>query len=131
MATSPARIQISPSELAEVLDHALHLCLSAARSVGHAKLSRERARRSREAWAGWRAVWRESGKHPDHILVCCAYCARLRRDTGEWVAIPTQMSEALHHPPASVSHSFCPDCLARHFPPEPDSSRRADHPVGV
>jgi hypothetical protein len=64
-----------------------------------------------------RLVWSEFWASPNRMLVCCAYCARLRRNTGEWVAIHTALSESLHRSDAGVlSHAFCPECIARHFP---------------
>ena len=54
----------------------------------------------------------------DEFIVCCAFCARMRSLEGQWVSLPVGMSQTLHQTPFSISHTYCPECLARHFPQE-------------
>jgi hypothetical protein len=83
--------------------------------VGQPVIQLTYARRRRE-WKHWWAVWSEYRATPGHHLVCCAYCARLRR-SKEWASIPSVLSQALHKFPKPVlSHGYCPDCIKRHFP---------------
>jgi hypothetical protein len=96
--------------------------MMAAAATARARATRTVVRQNREAWARWRAAWTEAVARPNHLLVCCAYCWRMRRDSGEWVEVPAEVSEALQHvPSAEISHSFCPECIARHDPRQSDS----------
>ena len=101
--------------LAQSIERSQELCLEAkvARQKAAAKIAeskRYQAERRR-----WRAVW--SGRDgPEHVVICCAYCARVRTPDGQWGTIPASVSQAVHRSPAvRLSHGYCPDCLARHF----------------
>jgi len=63
----------------------------------------------------WRAVWSAVRARPDHIVVCCYYCARVRTPNGEWTAVPMGLSNALQQSLCvNFSHGICPDCMARY-----------------
>jgi hypothetical protein len=67
----------------------------------------------------WRIIWGACCASLDHILACCSYCARVRGPAGDWGAIPSGLSQALHRrilKAVQLSHGACPDCLARHMP---------------
>jgi hypothetical protein len=58
------------------------------------------------------------------LLPVCAWCRRVRDDSGYWSQIETYVRE---HSQAEFSHSLCPDCLRKHFPDDADS---LDKPAG-
>jgi hypothetical protein len=77
------------------------------------------ARRDREAWRAWRAVWAALQREApaERMATVCMYCQRLRADTSEWVAIPASLAEMLHDPTiVQVTHGACPICFAGHLP---------------
>lgn len=49
------------------------------------------------------------------LLPICAWCRRVRDDTGYWTQMETYVREHSH---AEFSHGLCPDCLKEHFPEE-------------
>ena len=46
------------------------------------------------------------------LLPICAYCKRVRDDTGYWNQIDSYISK---HTKASLSHGYCPECAAKAF----------------
>lgn len=52
----------------------------------------------------------------DEFIVVCAFCARMRSREGPWISLPLWLSQILRHEPGRISHAFCPECLARHYP---------------
>ena len=61
--------------------------------------------------AAWERTFAE-----DEFIVVCAFCARMRSREGPWITLPLWLSEVLRHEGGRVSHTFCPECLARHYP---------------
>ena len=105
---------------ADVIERAQYLCAEARTVVAHARqaISEGRTQRNRAAPMARRS--RECSTRPaDHMLVRCAYCDRVRTPQGEWVAYPTRLSWGRN---VEVSHGFCRDCLAQHFPQWPSLS---------
>jgi PAS domain S-box-containing protein len=49
------------------------------------------------------------------LLPICAWCKRIRSDSGYWEAIELFLGE---HTEAKLSHGMCPDCFKEHWPPE-------------
>jgi AmiR/NasT family two-component response regulator len=49
------------------------------------------------------------------LLPMCCFCKRVRTDEGYWQAVDHYISA---HTTARVSHGFCPDCAAEHYPEE-------------
>ena len=47
------------------------------------------------------------------LLPICSHCKRIRDEQGDWTQIETYIS---HRSDAQFSHSYCPDCVKRHFP---------------
>jgi hypothetical protein len=47
------------------------------------------------------------------LLPVCAWCRRVRTDTGYWQQIETYIST---HSDAEITHGVCPDCARSHFP---------------
>jgi DNA-binding NarL/FixJ family response regulator len=47
------------------------------------------------------------------ILPMCAYCKRIRDDDGYWSRVDAYIQS---HSTATVHHSLCAECAARHFP---------------
>ncbi len=47
------------------------------------------------------------------ILPICAYCKRIKDDTGYWQQVELYISE---HSDADFSHSFCPECMKKLYP---------------
>jgi len=107
----------TPATKSEDIERSRQLCQDAQAAIELAESAQTRARDFIARSLDRRFVWSEFWTSPDRLLVCCAYCARLRRNTGEWVAIHTSLSETLHRAGVGVlSHAFCPDCITRHFP---------------
>ena len=52
---------------------------------------------------------------PKRLNVVCAWCKRLKRPDGSWVALPPGGRSAL--PGEPVSHGICEDCLRLHKKP--------------
>lgn len=77
------------------------------------------ARREREGWRAWRAVWKaiQRDAPAERMLTVCMYCERFRAETGEWIVTPPTLAEKLHHQEiVPVTHGVCPICLAGHSP---------------
>jgi hypothetical protein len=105
----------SGQALAQAIERARELCFDAQIATSKAAAQVAECNRLRAARRRWRAVWCQD--NPNSVVVCCAYCARVRTSDGEWGAIPASLSQAVHRSAAvRLSHGFCPDCLARHFP---------------
>lgn len=49
------------------------------------------------------------------ILPLCSYCKKVRDDRGYWEQVDVYISQ---HYDADVSHSICPECVAKHYPEE-------------
>lgn len=47
------------------------------------------------------------------ILPLCSFCKRVRDDKGYWEQVDIYITK---HTPAEISHSFCPECLKKHYP---------------
>ncbi|MEA2029972.1 MAG: response regulator transcription factor [candidate division Zixibacteria bacterium] len=47
------------------------------------------------------------------ILPICAWCKKVRDDSGYWGSVEEYISK---HSKAELSHSICPDCMAKYFP---------------
>lgn len=56
---------------------------------------------------------REEIKTLRGLLPTCAWCRRIRNETGEWESIEKYVQE---HTEADFSHGMCPDCLEEKFP---------------
>jgi hypothetical protein len=109
----PTFLALAP---AAVMERAQRLRAVAQASISAAAFQRRESRRLRYERTLVRSIWSECSADPDHIVVCCSYCARVHRPEG-WSAIPPDQSKILHGSPAvRLSHGLCEDCLARHFP---------------
>jgi hypothetical protein len=99
------------------LECAREACSIADQALGRARAGVAETHRLRAAREAWRHVWSEYCHQQKAFMVCCAYCARMRSSTSEWVSIPVRTSEFLHHSSlVRLSHGYCSDCIARHFP---------------
>jgi len=49
------------------------------------------------------------------ILPICAWCKRIRDDSGYWNSVEEYMHD---HSDVEFSHSICPECLAKKYPEE-------------
>jgi GAF domain-containing protein len=47
------------------------------------------------------------------MLPICAFCKRIRDDEGYWEQVESYVAA---HTGAFFSHSFCPDCIQKHYP---------------
>jgi hypothetical protein len=66
----------------------------------------------REQREHWRVLLAERLANPDLFMSCCAYCSRMRIQTGEWVAIPAGVGTLLRDRNVPfLSHGVCPGCL--------------------
>src|SRR6185503_441317 len=52
----------------------------------------------------------------DEFIVVCVFCARMRSREGPWISLPLWLSRILRQEPERISHTYCPECLARHYP---------------
>ena len=51
------------------------------------------------------------------VLVCCVFCARVRTAEGNWLTLGPDEKKRLHQRYFEhISHGYCPDCLALHYP---------------
>jgi hypothetical protein len=50
------------------------------------------------------------------FVVICAFCGRMRSGEGPWISLPLWLSHMLRQEPGRISHTYCPECLARHYP---------------
>jgi AmiR/NasT family two-component response regulator len=51
------------------------------------------------------------------LLPMCCFCKRIRTDEGYWQAVDSYICA---HTTARVSHGFCPECAAKHYPESTD-----------
>jgi hypothetical protein len=117
--TTMARIECDPRVRAtsESLERARHCCDIALGATARARAGVAETRRLRAARRTWSILWSEYRHRPEAPMICCAYCARMRNQAGEWLCIHPQISEFLHRPSVvKLSHGYCRDCIARHFP---------------
>jgi AmiR/NasT family two-component response regulator len=49
------------------------------------------------------------------LLPICASCKKIRDDDGQWQDVTVYVQE---HTQADFTHSLCPDCLAKLYPPD-------------
>jgi hypothetical protein len=100
-----------------LMERARELCSMAADVTDTATRVRADTRLRRRQRRDWDAIREASQLDPHHVLHSCAYCHRMKAPSGEWVAIPLSVSKSLRPYKAPfVSHGFCPDCIATHFP---------------
>lgn len=94
------------------------LCSDALDATNTATRIRAETQRQRQQRREWDLIWQASQADPQHVLHSCAYCHRLKEpSTGEWRTLSPKVSESLRPFKAPfVSHGFCPDCIATHFP---------------
>ena len=52
----------------------------------------------------------------DELIVVCVFCARMRSREGPWISLPIWVSGILREEAERISHTFCPECLARYYP---------------
>ena len=50
------------------------------------------------------------------FVVICAFCSRMRSGEGRWISLPLRLSQVLQQETGRISHTYCPECLARHYP---------------
>jgi hypothetical protein len=50
------------------------------------------------------------------FVVICAFCSRMRSGEGHWISLPPRLSQLLQQETARISHTYCPECVARHYP---------------
>jgi hypothetical protein len=107
--------------LAAMEHRRLHDALARADETRTASLMvRANARREREAWRAWRAVWAtlERDLPTERMLTVCMYCERFCSPDGDWAAIPRVLADLLQEGetiPVQVTHGVCPLCLAAHL----------------
>ena len=113
-----AKPSLNPFTKADALiQSARELCSEAVAATNTATRVRADTQLQRQQRRDWNAIWQASHADPHHVLHSCAYCHRLIAPSGEWVAIPLQVSKSLRPYKAPfVSHGFCPDCIATHLP---------------
>lgn len=47
------------------------------------------------------------------IIPICSFCKKIRDDQGYWAQVENYISQ---HSEARFSHSFCPECMKKHYP---------------
>lgn len=52
----------------------------------------------------------------DEFVVVCVFCARMRSREGPWISLPMWLNQILRQEPGRISHTYCPECLARQYP---------------
>ena len=57
------------------------------------------------------------------ILPLCSFCKRVRNDKGYWEQVDIYIAK---HSPAEISHSICPECIAKHYPSLGQKSKKSD-----
>jgi hypothetical protein len=50
------------------------------------------------------------------LVVLCAFCGRMRSGRSRWISLPLRLSQILQQETGRISHTYCPECLARHYP---------------
>ena len=68
----------------------------------------------RHAMERERARLQAQVKRLEGIIPICSACKKIRTSAGYWRQVETYLSE---HTDARFSHSLCPDCLVRMWPP--------------
>jgi hypothetical protein len=63
----------------------------------------------------WRDLWATQQAAPETVLVCCAYCQRVRACDGAWLATASRTRNGLQRRGASLSHGLCPECVSEHY----------------
>ena len=110
-------IPIPVASPASAIDRAQHLCRAAEVVKDQASQGVTESRRKRSERTHWRGVWLEYCARADHLVICCAYCGRIRLRSGLWTTIPESLARVLRRSTqATLSHGFCEDCLSSHFP---------------
>jgi hypothetical protein len=89
--------------------------LTLARSVVLVNSSLER-RVERRRWSSLRHTLYDI---PEHMLVCCIYCGRVRTLEGDWMVLPPGVRRRRR---LDISHGACTECLAELFPQWPGLS---------
>jgi hypothetical protein len=90
-------------------------CARAAQALAQARQTLALTRQFRRARDNWRRL-RPTLPTPPDVVVCCAFCARVRAEHDCWLEIPAEISRLLHGwEGVAISHGFCPDCVTRHF----------------
>ena len=56
------------------------------------------------------------------MLPICASCKRIRDENGAWIQMEVFVRDRSH---AEFSHSFCPECLPKYFPPSSSQGTNA------
>jgi hypothetical protein len=92
---------------ADAIERAQQACLDAQVVVAQSVALRNERER-------WRALWQAFSTTPEYLLVCCAYCGRVRSLDGVWVVDAYHLSKGKC---VQMSHGVCDECLATHFPP--------------
>ncbi len=59
----------------------------------------------------------------ESLIPICAYCKKVRDDSNLWQAVDSYLSQQTGK---DLSHSICPDCLARVLKEEVDPHRRGE-----
>lgn len=87
-------------------------------AVGLGAAARVRQLRMREAVLEMR-VQRAlaSIRQLEKLLPVCAWCKKVRDDEGYWKGIEVYLHD---RGVVDVTHAMCPDCLARHYPENPE-----------
>jgi hypothetical protein len=52
-------------------------------------------------------------KRLEGLLPICSFCKKIRNDAGRWEQLERYITDRSS---AQFSHSFCPDCVAEHYP---------------
>jgi len=80
--------------------------------VGHAMDITEQKRAERQLLSTLDELQKATNevKALQGLLSICAWCKRIRTQTGSWISLE---SYVLEHSDASVSHGVCPDCIPK------------------
>ena len=107
MVRPPSPSLIQTGSPADAIERAQQVCFEARVIISQSvALRKERER--------WRALWKACFTTPEYLLVCCAYCGRVRTLDGVWVVDAYHLSKGNS---VQMSHGVCHECLAAHFPP--------------
>ena len=60
------------------------------------------------------------------LVVICAFCGRMRGGDGLWISLPPCPSYVLRQENGWISHTYCPECLARHYPKHRTGAAQSD-----
>lgn len=119
MAPLPSRGLAKTGTPADAIERARHLRLQAEVIVARAAAVVGECAQQRSSRRRWFSLWKACYPAPDHFLVCCAYCTRIRTLDGDWVPAPTLLRGTRS---VDISHGACQDCLAQQFPQWPSLS---------